>query len=162
MPQTSNLGKHLLPKSNVVSVGSAFKGMQKVNSSGDTTNHPHLVVPLIVLPNKGLLLKTFIVSGSERTFTFRVHLLPALNFCGPCRNNQLQNEHHLFFYNIGISVIYITEVNPKFKFITPPARRAWRSYKFAPFLFFSFFPVSKVGAPLMGDTAVHCCLSHDF
>ena len=23
--------------------------------------------------------------------------------------------------------------------ITPPARRAWRSYKFAPFLFFSFF-----------------------
>ena len=24
-------------------------------------------------------------------------------------------------------------------FITPPARRAWRSYKFAPFLFF-FFP----------------------
>ena len=46
-------------------------------------------------------------------------------------------------------------------FITPPARRAWRSYKFAPFLFFSFFPVSKVGAPLMGDTAVHS-LSHDF
>ena len=44
---------------------------------------------------------------------------------------------------------------------TPPARRAWRSYKFAPFLFFSFFPVSKVGAPLMGDTAVHS-LSHDF
>ena len=44
--------------------------------------------------------------------------------------------------------------------ITPPARRARRSYKFAPFLFF-FFPVSKVGAPLMGDTAVHS-LSHDF
>ena len=44
--------------------------------------------------------------------------------------------------------------------ITPPARRAWRSYKFAPFLFV-FFPVSKVGAPLMGDTAVHS-LSHDF
>ena len=42
--------------------------------------------------------------------------------------------------------------------ITPPARRAWRSYKFAPFV---FFPVSKVGAPLMGDTAVHS-LSHDF
>ena len=48
-----------------------------------------------------------------------------------------------------------------FVIITPPARRAWRSYKFAPFLFFSFFPVSKVGAPLMGDTAVHS-LSHDF
>ena len=43
--------------------------------------------------------------------------------------------------------------------ITPPARRTWRSYKFAPFL--GFFPVSKVGAPLMGDTAVHS-LSHDF
>ena len=44
-------------------------------------------------------------------------------------------------------------------FITPPARRAWRSYKFAPFLV--FFSVSKVGTPLMGDTAVHS-LSHDF
>ena len=29
------------------------------------------------------------------------------------------------------------------------------------FCFFFFFPVSKVGAPLMGDTAVHS-LSHDF
>ena len=36
--------------------------------------------------------------------------------------------------------------------ITPPTRRVWRSFKFAPFLF--FFPVSKVGLPLMGDTAV--------
>ena len=27
---------------------------------------------------------------------------------------------------------------------------------------FFFFSVSKVGAPLMGDTAVHCCLNHDF
>ena len=34
-----------------------------------------------------------------------------------------------------------------------PARRAWRSYKFGGFCF--FFGVSKVGLPLMGDTAVH-------
>ena len=27
---------------------------------------------------------------------------------------------------------------------------------------FVFFSVSKVGAPLMGDTAVQSCLSHDF
>ena len=67
---------------------------------------------------------------------------------------------------------------PAASLVTPPARRAWRSYKFAPFLFLLrlpvgrggvinsprfcfFFPVSKVGAPLMGDTAVHS-LSHDF
>ena len=37
--------------------------------------------------------------------------------------------------------------------ITPPTRRVWRSFKFVPFLFY-FFPVSKVGLPLMGDTAV--------
>ena len=41
--------------------------------------------------------------------------------------------------------------------ITPPARRAWRSYKFASLdfsvFFFLFFSVSKVGQPLMGDTA---------
>ena len=41
--------------------------------------------------------------------------------------------------------------------ITPPARRAWRSYKFASLdfsvFFFLFFSVSKVGLPLMGDTA---------
>ena len=36
--------------------------------------------------------------------------------------------------------------------VTPPARRAWRSIKFAPVLFY-FFSVSKVGQPLMGDTA---------
>ena len=48
--------------------------------------------------------------------------------------------------------------------ITPPARRAWRSYKFASldFSVFFFFSVSKVGLPLMGVTAVHSCLSHDF
>ena len=40
------------------------------------------------------------------------------------------------------------------KLITPPARRAWRSFKFAPFLF--FFSVSEVGAALTGDTAEHC------
>ena len=50
-------------------------------------------------------------------------------------------------------------------FVTSPARGVWRSFKFAPFLFFS---VSKVGQPLMGDTAVQytdCYLSpcqHDF
>ena len=38
------------------------------------------------------------------------------------------------------------------KLFTPPARRAWRSFKFAPFLFF-FSSMSKVGPPLMGDTA---------
>ena len=37
--------------------------------------------------------------------------------------------------------------------ITPPARRARRSFKFAPFL--GFFSVSEVGAALMGDTAEH-------
>ena len=41
--------------------------------------------------------------------------------------------------------------------ITPPARRAWRSYKFASLdfsvFFFLFFSVSKVGQPLMGDAA---------
>ena len=41
--------------------------------------------------------------------------------------------------------------------ITPPARRAWRSYKFA--AFFLFFLVSKVGLPHMGHTAVHNLLS---
>ena len=35
--------------------------------------------------------------------------------------------------------------------ITPPARRAWRSFKFAPFLV--FFSMSKVEPSLMGDTA---------
>ena len=35
---------------------------------------------------------------------------------------------------------------------TPPARRAWRSCKFAPFLFFFHLSMSKVGLPLMGDT----------
>ena len=44
---------------------------------------------------------------------------------------------------------------------TPPARRAWRSYKFAPFLFLFF--VSKVGLPLMGYTAVqYTDCQHDF
>ena len=41
----------------------------------------------------------------------------------------------------------------KGKFITPPARRAWRSYKFASLDFSGFFSVSEVGLPLMGDTA---------
>ena len=37
--------------------------------------------------------------------------------------------------------------------ITPPARRAWRSFKFASLDFSVFFSVSEVGLPLMGDTA---------
>ena len=37
--------------------------------------------------------------------------------------------------------------------ITPPARRAWRSYKFASLGFSGFFSVSEVGVPLMGNTA---------
>ena len=38
--------------------------------------------------------------------------------------------------------------------ITPPARRAWRSYKFALLRFSIVFSVLQVGLPLMGDTAV--------
>ena len=40
------------------------------------------------------------------------------------------------------------------KIITPPVRRAWRSYKFASLRFSVLFSVSQVGLPLMGDTAV--------
>ena len=40
---------------------------------------------------------------------------------------------------------------------TPPSRRAWRSYKFASLKF--SVSVSQTGLPLMGDTAVRCCLS---
>ena len=36
---------------------------------------------------------------------------------------------------------------------TPPARRAWRSFKFASLNFSVLFSVSQVGLPLMGDTA---------
>ena len=41
------------------------------------------------------------------------------------------------------------------RFVTPPARRTWRSYKFTSldFSVFFFFSVSKVGLPLMGATA---------
>ena len=39
------------------------------------------------------------------------------------------------------------------KLITPPARRARWSCKFGDSVFFPFFSVSKVGLPLMGDTA---------
>ena len=38
--------------------------------------------------------------------------------------------------------------------ITPPARRAWQSYKFTSLGFSVLFSVSQVGLPLMGDTAV--------
>ena len=33
---------------------------------------------------------------------------------------------------------------------------------FSVFFSFFFFSVSKVGLPLMGVTAAHICLSHDF
>ena len=49
-------------------------------------------------------------------------------------------------------VLTVNDHVAKSEIITPPTRRVWRSFKFAPFLF--FFPVSKVGLPLMGDTAV--------
>ena len=44
-------------------------------------------------------------------------------------------------------------IRMEFVIITPPARRAWRSYKFASLDFSGFFSVSEVGLPLMGDTA---------
>ena len=59
-----------------------------------------------------------------------------------------------------------SSVCPYPRFILTPARRVWRSFKFAPFL--GFFSLSKVGLPLMGDSAVQytdCYLSpcqHDF
>ena len=42
-------------------------------------------------------------------------------------------------------------VSIQHKLFTPPTRMVWRSFKFAPFLF--FLSMSKVGLPLMGDTA---------
>ena len=39
--------------------------------------------------------------------------------------------------------------------VTPLARRAWRSYKFAWLRFSVLFSVSQVGLPLIGVTAVH-------
>ena len=56
----------------------------------------------------------------------------------------------------------ISDIRRNFRFITPPARRAWRSYKFASLRFSVLFSLSQVGLPLMGVTAVHGCLSHDF
>ena len=53
-------------------------------------------------------------------------------------------------YIYGLSLAASKELSEIF---TPPARRARRSFKFAPFLF--FFSVSEVGAALMGDTAEH-------
>ena len=54
----------------------------------------------------------------------------------------------------------ISDIRRNFRFITPPARRARRSYKFASLRFSVLFSVSQVGLPLMGVTAVHSCLSH--
>ena len=73
-------------------------------------------------------------------------------------NLRCDSHMHLFSHDSHI-FRELPAISHLMLLITPPARRAWRSYKFAPFLF--FFSVSKVGAPLMGDTAVHS-LSHDF
>ena len=75
-------------------------------------------------------------------------------FCVCCAGPDMQLMEGVF-----LSANFIV-----FLFITPPARRAWRSYKFAPldFSVFFFFSVSKVGLPLMGYTAVQytdCYLS---
>ena len=48
----------------------------------------------------------------------------------------------------SMSHIYVADARSEF--ITPPACRAWRSFKFALFLF--FLSVSEVGAALIGDT----------
>ena len=56
----------------------------------------------------------------------------------------------------------MSDIRRNFRVITPPARRAWRSYKFASLRFSVLFLVSQVGLPLMGVTAMHNCLSHDF
>ena len=50
-------------------------------------------------------------------------------------------------------IFHVLSSRRQFMLITPPARRAWRSCKFAPFLFFFHLSMSKVGLPLMGDTA---------
>ena len=47
----------------------------------------------------------------------------------------------IVYASYGITVLQII--------IIPPARRAWRSFKFAPFLF--FLSMSKVGLPLMAS-----------
>ena len=66
----------------------------------------------------------------------------------------------------NVTILHSQQIKCFNTLLTPPAHRVWRSFKFAPFLF--FFSVSKVGLPLMGDTAVQytdCCLSpcqHDF
>ena len=53
----------------------------------------------------------------------------------------------------------ISDIGRNFRFITPPARRAWRSYKFASLRFSVLFSVSQVGLPLMCVTAVDSCLA---
>ena len=59
----------------------------------------------------------------------------------------------LGLHNNWIIVVSSCEVSAWLHIFTPPARRAWRSCKFAPFLFFFHLSMSKVGLPLMGDTA---------
>ena len=65
------------------------------------------------------------------------------------------NQAWYIVKNLGTSNVFIlvSRMEIRAPFITPPARRARRSFKFAPFLF--FFSVSEVGAALMGDTAEH-------
>ena len=74
-----------------------------------------------------------------------------------------------FLYNIRVLSFWIKrgyDLEGLEKRFLYHIRRVWRSSKFTPFLF--FFPASKVGLPLMGDTAVQytdCYLSscqHDF
>ena len=68
-----------------------------------------------------------------------------------------------FWFQISLVLLqYESDIKRNFRFITSPARRAWRSYKFASLRFSVLFSVSQVGLPLMGVTAVHSCLSHDF
>ena len=63
----------------------------------------------------------------------------------------------LIFPNLETSKMRIANTQERCQrreaLITPPARRAWRSYKFVSLDFSGFFSVSEFGLPLMGDTA---------
>ena len=82
------------------------------------------------------------------TFLFTIRLVNFIKFAD-------------YFHLVAVNTYFYLIHN---YLVTPPARRAWRNYKFASlgFSVFFFFSVSKVGLPLMGVTAVHSCLSHDF
>ena len=77
-----------------------------------------------------------------------------------------QNELYSIFKAWSRSVRYTTRIlwciinNYWMRFITPPARRAWRSTKFAPFLFY-FFPCRMSGyRSWVIPLAFLCCLAH--